>query len=194
MYSPIAQSFSKTRFSIWQEVQDFLNSCNSNCKVLDAGCGNGKNMLYRKDLEMFGIDNCVELITICLEKNLNVKLGDILEIPFPDEYFDSTMSIAVVHHLKTFQERCIALQEMIRITKKGGQLFITLWKQFGLQRCTKKKIIELGNGDYLVPFGNYKRFYHICTLEEIKQMMKIIGHSNYRLFISNGNWNLYINV
>ena len=33
-------------------------------------------MLYRKDLEMFGMDNCVELITICLEKNLNVKLGD----------------------------------------------------------------------------------------------------------------------
>jgi len=194
MYSPFAQSFSKTRFSIWQEVQDFLNGLGSKKKVLDVGCGNGKNMLYRKDLEMFGIDNCPEFVTICHTKNLNVVLADILEIPFPNEYFDSTMSIAVIHHLKTFKERCNALQEMIRVTKKGGQLFITLWQQFGLQGCTKKKITELGNGDYLVPFGNYKRFYHICSIEEIEQMMKIIGHFNFSLSISNGNWNLNINL
>lgn len=192
IYSSIAVSFSRTRFSVWKEVQDFLNDLTTNNKILDAGCGNGKNMLYRKDLDMFGIDNCVEFISICQQKNLNVVWADILEIPYANQYFDATMSIAVIHHLKTFQERCLAIQEIIRVTKKGGKVFIMLWQEFGLQRCTKKKITNIGQGDYLVPFGNYERFYHICTKEEIEQMMKVIQQENYCLDISNGNWNLYI--
>jgi len=192
IYSSIAVSFSRTRFSVWIEVQDFLNDLTTNNKILDAGCGNGKNMLYRKDLDMFGIDNCQEFIRICQERNLNVVWGDILEIPYANKYFDATMSIAVIHHLKTFQERCLAIQEVIRVTKKGGKVFIMLWQEFGLQRCTKKKITNIAQGDYLVPFGKYERFYHICTKEEIKDMMKFVQQENYRLEISNGNWNLYI--
>lgn len=194
MYSQIATSFSRTRFFVWKEVQDFLDQLKPNSKILDAGCGNGKNMMYRKDLDMFGIDNCQQFITICQEQNLNVVYADILNIPYPDDYFDSTMSIAVIHHLKSFSDRCSAVQEMIRVTKKGGQVFITLWEEFGLQKCTRKKITNLGGGDYLVPFGNYDRFYHICTKEEIKDMMNVIKCQNYILEISNGNWNLFIKI
>ena len=190
MYSQIAASFSKTRFSVWKEVQDFLNQLKTNSKILDAGCGNGKNMMYRKDLEMFGIDNCMEFIAICQQHSLNVVYADILDIPYLNDYFDSTMSVAVIHHLNSFSERCLAVQEMIRVTKKGGQVFITLWQEFGLQRCTRKKITNLGDGDYLIPFGNYNRFYHICTKEEIKDMMKLLHCQNYILEVSNGNWNL----
>ena len=58
------------------------------CKGIDIGCGNGRNMMFREDLDLVGIDKCPKLVEICKNKGLSVTEGDALNIPFKDETFD----------------------------------------------------------------------------------------------------------
>ena len=55
VYNKIANDFNKTRYSVWGSVRKFLDNVQADSTVLDIGCGNGKNMLYRKDLQFSGI-------------------------------------------------------------------------------------------------------------------------------------------
>jgi ubiquinone/menaquinone biosynthesis C-methylase UbiE len=51
-------------------------------------------MLHRKDIKFIGMDICDELLKICKSKKLEVINGDILIIPFQDNYFDNIICIA----------------------------------------------------------------------------------------------------
>ena len=46
--------FSDTRFCLWDALDNFSNQFNIKSLVLDAGCGNGKNMCYNKSLNIDG--------------------------------------------------------------------------------------------------------------------------------------------
>jgi SAM-dependent methyltransferase len=84
-YDIHAADFSKSRFRIWPLVKQFLDSLPPNSKVLDIGCGNGKNMKYRNDLQMYGIEYSQALTDICIKDGLNVIQGDALTLPFENE-------------------------------------------------------------------------------------------------------------
>ena len=49
-YDIISESFDNTRVRIWKTVTNYLNNINEKEKLLDVGCGNGKNMLYAQKL------------------------------------------------------------------------------------------------------------------------------------------------
>lgn len=197
-YNNFAESFSKTRDGIWKEVEIFLNSLEPNSLILDAGCGNGKNMIFsRKDLNYVGFDSSNELIKICKKQNLNVFEANILNIPIINNYFDNTICIAVIHHLKTFNERLLAIQELIRVTKKGGRIFITLWQTFeNSKKMTRKKIIDLPTkNDFLVPWGQYfYRYYHLFDENEIISIKNLINVLKFDYTIKQSNWNIEIIV
>ena len=56
VYNKIANHFDRSRNRIWGSVKDFLDGIEERSYVLELGSGNGKNMLYRKDLTFIGID------------------------------------------------------------------------------------------------------------------------------------------
>ena len=60
----------------------------SNSYVLEIGCGNGKNMLYRDDLNFEGIDISEKQFEICKRKGLNVHVSSMCNLPFEDNLFD----------------------------------------------------------------------------------------------------------
>ena len=78
-YNSNSNDFSNTRHSIWDVVKKFNRSINPKSNILDAGCGNGKNMVYLQNQghNMTGIDFSDGLLEICKQKNLNV-LGKII--------------------------------------------------------------------------------------------------------------------
>ena len=84
MSNEIAEHFDDTRFSVWDMVRHFLEN-KADLKGLDVGCGNGKNMLYPKN--MVGLEKCKKLVDICKSKNLNVIEGDCCKLPFEDNSF-----------------------------------------------------------------------------------------------------------
>jgi tRNA (uracil-5-)-methyltransferase TRM9 len=134
-YKEAADDFSRTRTTIWPGVLQFLRSIQPNVTILDAGCGNGKNMM-KTSHNFIGLDMCEELLKIVRTKAtkqnktniLDLILGSVTNLPFENQQFDGVMSIAVVHHIKSFSDRIKAFEELIRVCKKGGQVLITVWQ------------------------------------------------------------------
>jgi tRNA (uracil-5-)-methyltransferase TRM9 len=125
-YDIHATDFSKSRFRIWPGVQVFLDSLKTNSKVLDIGCGNGKNMLYRDDLDMIGLEYSKGLCDICKSRLLPVVQGDARSLPFQDNTFDAIIMIAVIHHIIPDEHHKV-LSEIQRVLRPGGICLITNW-------------------------------------------------------------------
>ena len=170
-YNLISKEFSNTRYKVWKSIAKFLDSIEPNSLNADIGCGNGKNMKYRSDLDFIGLDLCENFVDICRQSKLNVIHGNIMNIPFESNYFDNVISIAVIHHLKTKEERCIAIRELIRITKPGGRILIYVWA-FEQDSNSKRKF---DTQDVLVPFRlknsdkSFDRFYHVYVYGELEE-------------------------
>ena len=120
-YNSNSKRFSQTRYSVWESVKNFNNLIKSKSKILDAGCGNGKNMIYfKKNGHTFkGIDFSDSLLKICKAKDLDVLNSDIRSLPFENNTFDNTISIAVIHHLSNNNDRIKAIEELLRVTKNA---------------------------------------------------------------------------
>ena len=136
IYQEIAAHFSHTRSYLWAGIKKFVEELPPNSEVLDAGCGNGRNM-FRSDLNFTGVDTCPALIEIASKYGKTV-LGNILELPFEDNSFDAVICVAVIHHLATPTRRLKAIKELNRVLKPNGKLFIQVW---ALENNTKKHIL-----------------------------------------------------
>ena len=70
VYSQIAQHFSDTRVHQWPWITNFIQETNhEGTKVLDIGCGNGRNMEGYTNATVMGIDECKEFVEICLRES-----------------------------------------------------------------------------------------------------------------------------
>ena len=110
---------------ICQITQRFLHP--NEGPILEGGCGLGKFVYSLKciNYDVIGIDNA-KLTIEKLKKfkpSLNIKLGDVREIPFPDNYFAGYWSLGVIEHF--FEGYSQILSEMRRVLKPNGYLFIT---------------------------------------------------------------------
>ena len=126
-YDTIADEFDKTRIRLWPCVISFLDEFQSNAEILDIGCGNGKYMNYRDDINIKGIDISTNLIEICKKKGFDVIKAPMTDIPFTDNKFDGIICIASYHHLNNDDDRKKTLDEIYRILKPGGIAFIEVW-------------------------------------------------------------------
>ena len=193
-YNTISTHFSKTRYNIWNCVKIFLDNIEKNAIIGDIGCGNGKNMLYRKDCINMGCDLSNNLVNICIQKNLNVVLGNILNIPYKNNIFDYTICIAVIHHLSSANKRKEAINELIRVTKKGGKILILVWA-FEQEKSSRFNFTKQDNYiDWKDKNKKIigKRYYHVFKKNELEDL--IDKSLNYESFYEKGNWGIIINV
>ena len=105
----------------------FLSYLPKEGEIIDAGCGFGKWVIYltRQGYDVVGIDNN-ELAVAQLkdfDESLQVELGDILDIHYPDNSFDAYISMGVVEH---FEDGPMpALKEAYRVLKPNGLIFVS---------------------------------------------------------------------
>lgn len=100
-------------------------------KILDVGCGTGAVTLDIALLtkgEVIGIDidsDKLQEARRALSKVANIKImeGDVLDLPFEDGTFDLVVFNIVLMHIKDQQK---AVDEMVRVTQKGGVVLGTL--------------------------------------------------------------------
>ena len=114
-YEIIADRFNITRAYLWKGVKEFLNKVPAYSTIVEIGCGNGKNLLYRKDCINIGFDFCNRFCEICKDKDIESLVANNLSIPLRNNSSDFVLSIAVIHHLYTEERRVLALNELVRI-------------------------------------------------------------------------------
>jgi len=97
-------------------------------KILEIGFGSGVSFLNLNDTykEIYGLDLTADVNLVqkkFTEKNirLNLENGNILSLPYPDNYFDSVLLISILEHLKT-SDQDQAFKEIKRVLKPGGQV------------------------------------------------------------------------
>ena len=113
-YNIISNEFDNSRVRIWNTVKNFLENINiDNNKLLDAGCGNGKNMIYANNIgyDTIGFDISNELLNICKKKNLKVYYSDVLNNNIDNKY-DKILAMAVLHHLETIDLQILAINNL----------------------------------------------------------------------------------
>lgn len=170
IYNKIATEFDKTRVAIWSNVRIFLDSLPIGSSILDIGCGNGKNMFYRKDINCKGCDISTEQVRICQEKGLDVIHSSMTSLPYRNNEFNNAICIASYHHLDNDTDREASLKEIYRCLKPGGKVLITVWAME--QDASSKRLFT--KRDEQVPWKSkegvtHYRYYHIYNKGDLEE-------------------------
>ena len=112
--------------------------------VLDAGCGEGRNLHYllARGLDCYGIDRVPEAIADIralaarLAPSLpsgNFVTGEIDALPWPDRKFDAVICSAVLHFARDEAHFDRMVVEMWRVLARGGVFFARLASTIGIE-------------------------------------------------------------
>lgn len=113
-------------------------------RILDAGCGEGRNLVYfmQQGYDVFGVDQNPEAIRYIRLMAKSLKLTDlearfqeglVEHMLFPDNTFDLTISSAVLHFARHAEHFENMLQEMVRVLKPDGMLFLRTVSSIGME-------------------------------------------------------------
>lgn len=130
-------------------------------RILDAGCGGGRNSEYlmRCGAEVFGVDadprqvERVRAVAASAAPALpaaNFRVERLDALPFPDAHFGAVICSAVLHFSKDPAEFERSVREMWRVLEPGGVFFARLASTIGMQ----DRAAPLGNGWYHLPDGS----------------------------------------
>jgi SAM-dependent methyltransferase len=121
-YWPVIGSLYRKR------VEMCLDECTGGDKVLEVGFGTGLSFLNLHEMyrEIHGIDLTadtaeVEELFLSLGIQTFLRQGNILELPYPDDLFETVMLVSILEHLKPAEQEK-AFQEIRRVLKPGGQV------------------------------------------------------------------------
>jgi len=190
-YQKNATNFSRTRVCPWPATRKFLDRLPSESTVLDIGCGNGRNMFYRGDINISGLEISDELCNIVRNKGGHVTNGNMTNLPFDNNSFDYIICIAVYHHLDNNDDRKKALNEMYRVLKPGGKIFIQVWAMEqpmnSKRKFTKRdEMVSWKNKDGTILY-RYYRIYPKGELE--KEIVNLEPNFNiHSIIYEEGNW------
>jgi len=205
-YDLMAEEFSRTRANVWEEFRSLSEYFQTGDKVLDLGCGNGRffNLAVQPDrqVQYWGVDNSEKLIQLARQNYPagQFVVGDGLELPFAEDFFDKVLCVAVLHHLPGYEMRREFLRQAHRTLKKGGLLVLAVWvawprrrylglaaKYFWLKLAGRSK---LDWGDFYEPWDNKARspslsqqavsgrgvrYFHNFSVSELRSLLEDSG-------------------
>ena len=130
-------------------------------KILDAGCGGGRNIIWlmRNGFDVSAVDQdkralaAVRRLAAKLASGLsadNFQQASLESIPFPDASFDWVIASAVLHFADDVGHFDRMLDEMWRVLAPGGIFFARLASSIGIEEL----LIPTQSGRYTLPDGS----------------------------------------
>jgi len=135
-------------------------------RILDAGCGRGRNLVYllRRGFDVYAVDASAD--AVAATEQLATALASTLPSPpagagprfrvepverltFGDGVFDVVISSAVLHFARDAEHWQAMVGEMWRVLAPGGLLFARLATTIGHEA----RVTPLGGGRYVMPDG-----------------------------------------
>jgi tRNA (uracil-5-)-methyltransferase TRM9 len=148
-------------------------------KLLNLGCAHGSDFLpFRGDFELYGVDFSPVMLGFARKYSRKFKfevsllLSDVTSLPFADRSFDWAVAIAIYHHVRGRDKQRLALSELRRVLKSGGEAFITVWNRWQPRFWFKSKepaIPWRTGGETLY------RYYYLFSYPELLKLVKQAG-------------------
>lgn len=145
-------------------------------KILDVGCGEGRNQIYflREGYQVFGVDSnpiAIQMARIqaqTIQKDYDIhrfQTAVAEDMPFHKESVDVVISSAVLHFANNTAHFYKMMDEMMRVLKPQGLLFLRMATGFGgmIEAST-----SMGNGVYLLPDGSKRFLLTEALLSEVQ--------------------------
>tara|TARA_B100000902_G_scaffold313172_1_gene303561 strand:+ start:941 stop:1873 length:933 start_codon:yes stop_codon:yes gene_type:complete len=118
--------------------------------VLDVGCGPGRFCVLASSLQakkVYGIDSSKINIDYNKKKfkkftNIKFLFGDNTNLKIKRNFSDITISQGVIHHTTDMFK---SLNELIRVTKKGGKILLLVYGEHGMRWSLIKKLRPILN-------------------------------------------------
>lgn len=132
-------------------------------RVLDVGCGAGNNTLKLRmslgwdfavdlvDLSCPMLERARERVSAVNAGPITIFEGDFREIELPAETYDVILAAAVFHHLRDDADWRRAFENMFRVLRPGGSLWIT--DLVSHEDPHVQALMWLRYGDYLASLG-----------------------------------------
>jgi SAM-dependent methyltransferase len=113
-------------------------------RVVDAGCGGGRNLVYllREGYEVFGVDQSAEAVEYVrrvvreLAPGLpaeNFQVAAVERMPFADGFADVVVCNSVLHFAADDEQFDGMVRELWRVLRPGGMLFCRLASTIGME-------------------------------------------------------------
>ena len=145
-------------------------------KILDVGCGEGRNQIYflREDYQVFGVDSnpiAIQMARIqaqTIQKDYDIhrfQTALVEDMPFHKEAVDVVISSAVLHFANNTAHFYKMMDEMVRVLKPQGLLFLRMTTGFG---GIPEASTSMGNGVYLLPDGSKRFLLTEALLSEVQ--------------------------
>jgi SAM-dependent methyltransferase len=130
-YSKIAEYYDKLRpilDDVWLSKIIEYGRINTNCAVLDIGCGTGRFPLAistMKNSMVYALEPSLEMLKQAVAKDeardIHWIQGDGQKLPFQNSSFDCVYMTLVIHHI---EDKEMILREIHRTLKKDGNCVI----------------------------------------------------------------------
>jgi tellurite methyltransferase len=145
-------------------------------RILDVGCGAGRNLVYllREGYEVFGVDadltaiEHVRWVAASLAPSLppeNFRVERIEALTFPDAFSDAVLLSAVLHFARDDEHFNAMLQSAWRTLKPGGLFFCRLASTIGMNQH------HLHGRRYLSPDGAERYLVDEALLLDLTQKL-----------------------
>ncbi len=151
-------------------------------KILDAGCGSGRNMywFYHNQYNIWAMDRELEQIELVRETYPDCSnqflLSELDEMPYTNAEFNHIVCNAVLHFARNEKHFNGMMAEMLRVLKVHGSIFIRMASNIGIEEL----VVSEGNGIFSIPDGtqrflltrklldNFMAKYNLTFLEPVK--------------------------
>ncbi len=172
VWDKIARPWKGFRHYEVSHVTDFLESKKG--KVLDLGCGSGRNFMESEDLDFYGVDFSSKMVELAEKRGIavEVKKGDVSGIPYEDEVFDWVIFSAALHCVESKEKRQEALGECFRVLKEGGEMMVSVWGRGSgrVKNREKESYVPWTVGDVKV-----ERYTYLYEMSELRDELVEAG-------------------
>jgi ubiquinone/menaquinone biosynthesis C-methylase UbiE len=145
--------------------------------MLDAGCGTG---VFTLDILSFrtrviGVDLSLPMLSRAAQKtrgyHFQAVLADISFLPFPKNVFDKVVSVTALEFIEDAKR---AMQELFRVTKKGGRIVVATLNSFS--PWAERRKAEAKKGHPLFKKAIFRSPDELLALAPVKGVVRTAIH------------------